>query len=274
MENFSILFTYDWCFSPTKNRQGISKSTYDIKQIIIVKSDLFAYPVIALSDLHCQTSTVVKMLDEYLRLDEFVILTAGDLAGQSIRGTDGNPTPEYVFLNNKAKEFYFIQGNHDLPDENNVHINLINKQGNHAMIKNGVCIKSSIGCIGGVNGIISDKNHPYKMSKERYCEYLINTLNRKPKILMTHDTPVIPKFSTSGEKYKGNKDIFLIVDKKKPKIHFYGHCHHSQIYHLIGGVNYINLDGRVLIFVCNNQQLTSLLKKPFENFKYDDETCS
>ena len=238
----NILQKVKWYFPPTTNRQGISKSNHDIKEIIVVETDLFDYPVIAMSDIHSQAPDLVKMLDDHIKLDQFVVLTAGDMAGQHIRGTDGDPTPEYTFLNDKAKEFYFVQGNHDLPDKYNAHNKLKNKQGNYASIKDGSKVKTLIGSISGVNGIISDKVHPYKMSYHKYTKYLRAALGFRPYILITHDTPAIPVNYNDGRPYKGNNDLFKIINKYRPKIHFYGHCYHPQFHNYINGVNYINLD--------------------------------
>ena len=42
----------------------------------------------------------------------------------------------------------------------------------NCFIKDGECIESLIGSIAGINGIISDKSHPYKISLDKYTSYL------------------------------------------------------------------------------------------------------
>lgn len=238
-----------WYFPPTVNRKGDAKYDYDIKNIMVIETELFDEPVIAMSDIHSHTPELVVMLDEFVNLDQFVVITAGDMAGEHIMGSDGIPTPEYQYINNRAKEFYFVQGNHDLPDNENKQYTIKNKQNNYAMIQNGVSTKTLVGSISGVHGIISGKPHPYKMSRYNYNILLKKALSRHPYILITHDTPSIPKFYDNGDRYNGSTELFDLVDKFKPKIHFYGHCHHPEFYNLINNVHYINLDGRVLIFV-------------------------
>jgi Icc-related predicted phosphoesterase len=247
----------NWYFPPTLNKHGVAHGgKFDHKTVYIVNTTLFDSPVIAMSDIHSQTTELFGMLDNLVDLSKFVVLAAGDMAGKCTLGTDGVPTNDYIFMNERAKEFYFVQGNHDLPDENNIQNTLKNGSGIHCNIKNGTTINTSIGKIGGVNGIISDKEHPYKMSYDSYFKYLKKALQFKPRILITHDTPSIPvyyekRLDDKGNKlrYIGNVDIYKTIDSLKPKIHFYGHCYHPTFHNLIGGVNYINLDSRVIIFI-------------------------
>jgi Icc-related predicted phosphoesterase len=253
-----------WYFPPTTNRKGTAKREYDSKTVMIIESNLFDHPLIAMSDMHSQTPELLVMLDEFVNLDKFVVLTAGDMSGAHIRGSDGTPTLDYEFLAQRSREFYFVQGNHDRPDPDNKQNVIKNKENKYSGIQDGTVITSLVGSIGGVNGIISNKSHPYKMSGTKYQLHLKKVLSKRPYILMTHDTPSIDKYYQDKNRYIGNLKIFEIVDKYKPKIHFYGHCHHPTIHNLINGVNYINLDARVLIFIKpgNNEEL---FKKTLEN---------
>jgi Icc-related predicted phosphoesterase len=228
-----------------------------------METELFGHPLVAMSDIHSQTPELVVMLNDLLNLDRFVVLTCGDMAGDFVRGTDGNPTPEYQYINGLAKEFYFVQGNHDLPGKGGVEKKMKNKQGKLCNIQEVTVTDSLVGKIGGVNGIISDRAHAYKMPADKYHSFLDRSLQKKPAILMTHDTPAIPAFYENGERYIGNMDIFNIVDKHRPNIHFYGHCHHPVIHNEINGIHYINLDARVLIFVMPNQ-IDGLFKQELE----------
>lgn len=253
----NIIDSKKWYFPPTLNKHGVAHGgKFDHKTIHIAKTALFDIPVIAMSDIHSQTTELFEMLDELVDLSKFVVLAAGDMAGKCTLGTDGIPTEDYIFMNQKAKEFYFVQGNHDLPDEKGLQSKLKNSNGILCNIKDGTTINTSIGKIGGVNGIISDKEHPYKMSSDAYFKYLKKTLDFKPRILLTHDTPSIPMYyekrsDENGNKlrYIGNENIYNVVNTFKPKIHFYGHCFHPSVHNLINGVNYINLDSRVVIFI-------------------------
>ena len=258
--SINIVDSKKWYFPPTLNKHGVAHGgKFDHKTICVVKTDLFNVPVIAMSDIHSQTTELFEMLDKFVDLSQFIVLAAGDMAGKCVLGTDGIPTDDYIYMLKRAKEFYFVQGNHDLPDKMNVQDTLKNSSGIYCKIKNGTTINTTIGKIGGVNGIISDKDHPYKMSSDAYFKYLKKALTLKPRILLTHDTPSIPvyydkRFDEKGNKmrYIGNEEIFNVINTLKPKIHFYGHCYHPSLHNFIGGVNYINLDGRVIVFVPDN----------------------
>lgn len=257
-----------WYFPPTLTKKGVvCGGKFDDKTVYIIKTTLFDTPVIAMSDIHSQTTELNVMLDELVDLSQFVVLAAGDMAGDYIKGTDGIPTSDYTYMSERCKEFYFVQGNHDLPDENNSQATLKNTNGVFCNIKNGTTINTSIGKIGGVNGIISDKDHPYKMSSDMYFKYLTKALSFKPRILITHETPSIPVYYDKGvdengnkKRYIGNEEIFNKVNKHKPKIHFYGHCFHPSFHNLIGGVNYINLDAKVLIFIPDLLDIKTVMK--------------
>ena len=252
-----IMEKYKWHFPPTTNKQGISHYKHDIKDVIITNTTLFRDPTIIMSDIHGNTPKLVKILDEHINLGEFIVLTAGDMAGENIFGSDGNPTPEYEFLNEKSKEFYFVQGNHDLPDDNNRQDVIKNNQNKFASIKDGKSVKTNIGKIGAINGIISNKQHRYKMSQSRYLKYLKEVLNSDVDILVTHDTPSIPIFDNNGNRYVGNEEMFKIINQYKPKIHIYGHCHHPNFYNQINGTHYINADARVIVCFPNDLELNT-----------------
>lgn len=50
-----------------------------------------------MSDIHSHTSELVYMSDYLVDLSKFVVITAGDMAGDHIYGSDGDPYKEYVF---------------------------------------------------------------------------------------------------------------------------------------------------------------------------------
>jgi Icc-related predicted phosphoesterase len=264
---FNTISETDWFFPPTKNKNGKSMAKYDCKMIIIIETTLFAEPTIISSDLHNHTETVFNLLDEHIHLDQFLVLTVGDMASERpIYGCDGDPTPHYTFMSKKAKEFYFVQGNHDLPDPNGQEEIIKNNKNNNCKIKN-TCCKIECGSIGGINGIISNKRHPYKITNDEYIKILTSILKRRLYILLTHDTPEIPVKYNDGNNYNGNKEIYTIVNKFKPKIHIYGHCHHPTYHNFINGVHYICADGRVLIMVPKKYDIDKLFKKPIQRLK-------
>ncbi|AYV76817.1 MAG: hypothetical protein Barrevirus1_39 [Barrevirus sp.] len=254
--------TVHWYFPPTISKGKEPRHKYGRITISLLQTDLFNnVPTVAMSDIHSQTPELVVMLSDLLNLDKFTIISCGDMAGNYVRGSDGNPISEYQYLNDRANEFYFVQGNHDLPSKNKLEKKLKNRQGKLCNIQEGTIIESLLGSIGGINGIISDSNHSYKMPGPAFIKLLIQTLEKKPRILLTHDTPSIEAFYESGDRYIGDIDIFKVVDQYKPLIHIYGHCHHPTFYNLINGIHYINVEARVLIFVGPKFNHDALFKK-------------
>lgn len=108
-------------------------------------------------------------------------------------------------------------------------------------MKNGsITSYENLGKIGGVNGTISNKIHPYKMSQDKYLGYLKKYIGKKIDILLTHDTP---KF----ENFVGREEIYNMVLKIKPLIYIYGHCHHKKMHSIHKNIHFLNVDGRVLV---------------------------
>ena len=120
----NLLDEYQWHYLPTLLRKGGTDHKSDIKWVIIVESDRLTV----------------------LSVEEMVSSTP-------VFGSDGDPT-----------EFYFVQGNHDLPYPNVEHL--------PRMIQDGKCVNSSIDKIASVNGTISTKIDPYNMSEGKYMRCL------------------------------------------------------------------------------------------------------
>lgn len=275
---FEVKKIINWKYPPTTNRSGVSRHKHDIKSLMLCQSDLFKVPIIIMSDIHQHTPDVVRRLVDTFDLSKFVVLTAGDMAGKGIFGSDGDPTESYEMLNKFAREFYFVQGNHDLPHPEKEHRELINHDNSKCAFKNGEHkISFLVGKIGGVNGIISNKKHPYKSSKAEYCNNLKRCLKRRLNVLMIHDTPKLPLTHTFTEKegpeepkvhssvsegnYIGNEDIFKLIDQYKPRICIYGHCHHPTVYNQVGKVNYLNVDSRILVVLRDSDKVNEYLQE-------------
>jgi Icc-related predicted phosphoesterase len=261
-----------WYFPPTKNRVGKSRKDFDTKSIILVTTDIVNGPTIVTSDLHSHTQSVFNKLDEYVQLDRFTVICAGDMAGAQIFGSDGDPTNYYEYMLSKCGELYFVQGNHDLPSNDGLHREkqLHNKYAtfgtDNQCSLDGHVFKSSIGKIGGIDGIISDKNHDYKMGEDDYLHKLGKVLGKKPHILVTHDTPMLPIKTDKAENYVGNEKIYKLVSKSSHKIHIYGHCHHPKYYNFIEGINYICADARVIIMIPRDNYMDFLKQELQEEY--------
>ncbi len=164
----------------------------------------------------------------------------------NVYGEDGDPTPTYQFIRNRAKALYIIQGNHDLPPSNIKDLTeMKNNDGTYCYLPDGKPVNTLVGKIGGVHGIISDHKHPYKKSEQQYIRLLHKVLQNRLDILVTHDTP-----SFYYEKHTeciGKKQLYEAVRNYKPKIYIYGHCHHPFFYKNKVNIHFFNVDARVLI---------------------------
>lgn len=265
----SIIFeqtsSYEWDFPPTLNRGGRAKYPRDIKHISHIRTNLFKEPTIVMSDLHSTTPELFKKLFESEKIDmtKYHVITVGDMAGTRVMGSDGNPTPQYAYLLNicKVKSLTIVQGNHDLPPKDcELSTPSIKQQVSNCIIRNGMIHKTVNGTVGGVNGTISRKPHPYKMPPENYYRFLKRYIgiNKRPDILLTHDTPrffheMFVK-NKGGQKSRipvefiGKDEIYDLVLKIRPKIYIYGHCHHKKMHTVHEGIHFLNVDARVVIF--------------------------
>lgn len=245
-----IIETTNMKYPPTKNRAGRTRGAHDIKTLIRIKTDLVKVPTLITSDLHSHTEAVFNDLQARgIDLSQYMIITAGDMAGDLIYGSDGDPTEYYAMINSKCDKFYIIQGNHDLPPIHITDLNkLTNKDGSKCMLPDGDgAYKTENGIIAGVHGTISYKSHPYKKADDAYYALIDNVLKwHKPDILVTHDTPSI--IVNDKERLIGKNDLYeKVTNKNKPKIHIYGHCHHRYVMVYKRGVMFISADSRVII---------------------------
>lgn len=62
------------------------------------------------------------------------MLSVGDMAGKGYFGSEGEPTSTYEFLADRSRLFYFVQGNHGLPTDDDRHLALTNDDGFQCMI--------------------------------------------------------------------------------------------------------------------------------------------
>ncbi|MHA1992080.1 MAG: metallophosphoesterase family protein [Candidatus Hodarchaeales archaeon] len=233
-------------FPPLKNRKGKERPYNITIPIYEINSKIFHEPVIITSDLHENTLKVMQIVDQRYGLKNFNVITAGDMAGLGIAGSDSNPIESYKYIVEKAKTFFFVQGNHDLPDPDHLDKKLVNKISIKCNI-DGKIVNTSLGKIVGINGIMSEKFHPYKIPSSRYLDLVEKLLRGKKRvdIFITHETPAINDELTL---FKGNSKLFEYINKFKPRIHIYGHCYHKFPIKLVNGVKYISADGKVLIF--------------------------
>ncbi len=204
-------------------------------------TDIFPRPTILMSDLHNNTQQVIDYLTDRYDLAKYVVITVGDMSGNDKAGGDGVSTGFYQQLRDKSEAFYYVQGNHDLPDDQKECDSMKNYDGSLCMVHRQTIHLDKVGKIGGVNGIISNKVHPYKMAEKAYLTHL-KTYKGKLDVLLLHDTP---KHSPN---VVGREDIWHTIKTLNVPIVVYGHCHHTKPYYYTNRIHLFNVDARIIIF--------------------------
>ena len=83
---------------PTTNKYGEAKYKYDTKYIIKATSNIFDDNVIITSDLHSHSFELFSRLAETnIDLTKYIIIMVGDMAGNYVRGSDGNQ-PSFITI--------------------------------------------------------------------------------------------------------------------------------------------------------------------------------
>jgi Icc-related predicted phosphoesterase len=236
----------NWTYAPLLSSSGKIRTKPEIKTVLEIKTNLVRELVLITSDLHEYTLQVFKDFHSNYTLDNYHVICAGDMSGKGKRGSDDNPITAYEFISENAKSFYFVQGNHDLPDPDGKELKLKNKDDTYCMLRDATKVKTTIGSMIGVNGTVSTKEHPYKKTPEQFFSLIKKSLQVPTGFFITHESPAIPK--PDGKSFhNGKQELYKLVDQYKPKIHIYGHCYHTEPYRIINGVTYINCDSRLII---------------------------
>jgi predicted phosphodiesterase len=197
------------------------------------------------SDLHSHTFRTLEKLRKTTNIDlsQWDIITLGDMAGDGFFGSDGDPTAFYAELQKEAKSLLVVQGNHDLPpDPKGIAFKHFDKR---SLMANGEVRDTVHGFIGGVNGIMSGKPHPYKIPRREYMKYL-KGLKRSGKLdfVATHDAP---RYFHGDRECVGDDEIYEVITKVlRPKVFMYGHCHHP-CHTIHNGVHFLNADARLIL---------------------------
>ena len=206
------------------------------------------------SDLHSHSFSVFDDLENEINLIDYDVYTVGDMAGDMIYGSDGDATPLYNMLKEKVNHLYIIQGNHDLPPENeDTLLQMKNSDGTKVYLSDGFDLQQTAnGKVGCVHGIISHNNNkqkPYRKQIDHFNILVKNILAQKPDFFFTHETPELSYVNLDQKRIKfiGKDTLFAMVGKAKCKVHVYGHCHHPNVMTYIGQTLYVNVDARILI---------------------------
>ncbi len=103
--------------------------------------------------------------------------------------------------------------------------------------------------LGGVSGIIGDKNKPFRVPELKYLQNLEKVVNKRPELLLLHESP-------EHDDHWGNSEIRKILEKSMPVSVFCGHSHWKKVAaEYPNGCKIYNIDSRVIILHRNKKDL-------------------
>lgn len=199
--------------------------------------------VLITSDLHKDLVPVLDHLDTILRPEEWVFISAGDMAGTTRFGVDGNPTEGYRRILKEFKVFYFIAGNHDILDEECQ--TWTNKDGSPCDLAVGGVREIAGQKFLGQHGIISTKQKPNRFSLEEYQKPF--KAGTKVHTVVTHQPVQIDGFAPEIRPC----GLEPVVIELKPSLYVFGHHHVEPALLTAGEITYLSCDSRVFLFEKN-----------------------
>lgn len=213
----------------------------DFIEYIEVVTDI-PHPVVITSDLHHNAVELMDVIAAKVeRARDFVLLSAGDMAGTGILGSNGDPTLAIERACSYFKKVFFVNGNHD--EVSHILQGKRNSDGSYCHLHNRVQTIDELGIIAGVDGIISRKKLLHRTPKKDYMCILQNMVVSSPQWLLTHEIPQIPEIVN---KASGDFDLRETVVKSQTRFHIFGHRSFKQFYGTLGNTTFINVDSRVV----------------------------
>lgn len=217
---------------------------------IVVTSDLQGVVII-----HNETILLGEFLAEQLqliysyyfpdiKLKNSIAFLCGDMYANLIkRGQGGNPTYVWEKFSNTFGYTIGIAGNHDHFEDGITHINQLE---NTTLLTNNV-VKIKDITIAGLSGIIGRPDKNFRLDETTYTKALRSLLKKKPDILLTHLSPMIPEKNLLGE-------ILLTTELQNAEktIMFCGHSHWDIIkpQTISNTTQILNADSKVYILIC------------------------
>lgn len=199
-------------------------------------------PVILTSDLHHNALELMDLIAEKVKNPrEFTFISAGDMAGTGIIGSNGDPTTALEMASCYFKKVFFVNGNHDEPSSILQGKRNVDKSNCH--LHNRVQSVNSLGTIAGVDGIISRKQLLHRIPKKIYMDILHRMVASSPQWLITHEIPQIPEITN---KASGDFDLRELVINSEVRFHVFGHHSFKNFYGTIDKTTFINVDSRII----------------------------
>ncbi|WP_372368932.1 metallophosphoesterase [Candidatus Uabimicrobium sp. HlEnr_7] len=213
----------------------------DSIEYVEVITDIAA-PVILTSDLHHNALELMDLIAEKVQTPrEFIFISAGDMAGTGIIGSNGDPTMAIEKASSYFKKVFFVNGNHD--QTSSILQGKRNADKSNCHLHNRVQSIDSFGTIAGVDGIISRKKLLHRIPKQNYIDTLHRVVASSPQWLITHEIPEIPEITN---KSSGDFDLRELVINSGVRFHVFGHHSFKNFYGTINNTTFINVDSRVI----------------------------
>ncbi|WP_372366689.1 metallophosphoesterase [Candidatus Uabimicrobium sp. HlEnr_7] len=233
---------YDIDIQTPLDRQGKPLDYQATIKIIEGKIDTQC-PMIITSDLHSNTKLVLDYLEKKLeKTKEWTFISAGDMAGNGKKGSNGDATPNLQWAQGLFRRIYFVQGNHDL--ESSITKSMKNSDGTYCHISRRIQEIEELGYIAGIDGIMSTKKKLHRISPKEYFREIKRLTKEKLEWLITHEVPCIPSIS---KQKKGSSELAKIVIENNVKHHVFGHCYFPHWHGTIKNSRFLAVDGRVLL---------------------------
>lgn len=231
-EKINVPVVLDKQMNPVKGKESV--------EYIEGRADI-DIPIIITSDLHHNAQMLMSFIAEKVKEPEkFIFISAGDMAGTGILGSNGDPSDALFEARDYFKMVFCVNGNHD---EKSRIEGMRNNDNSHCHIHKRVQEITSLGRIAGIDGIISKKKLVHRMRKQKYMDVLEQITAQPLDWLITHDIPQIPEIMT---KSVGDFDFRNHVLKSKIKFHVFGHRNFKTFSGAIDGTTFINVDSRIV----------------------------
>ena len=177
------------------------------------------------------------------RLDQVLVCLCGDLYGDTaVRGSSGDPLPVWRAFGRRFGTVLGVNGNHDLLTSEG-EAELASTPGMHLFTEPAVLRHENL-LIAGLGGVTGRADRPNRTPEKEYLEFLEGLLQRRPDLLLLHQSPDLPGAGLPGhtgirERLAAGPEVLVCS----------GHVHWNQpLAELDNGVQLLNTDGRVLVF--------------------------
>ena len=155
-------------------------------------------------------------------------------------GGSGDVTDVWNAFANDFEHVIGVHGNHDMVDEDVLFASV------HVL--DGDCVDAMGLSIAGVSGIIGSPHRNQRKSEADFKKNLQRVLTKKTDMIVLHQGPDDPETGRIGEPL-----VREALENKGSGMVIFGHCPWQDPYAEIGDHQVLNVDGRVMLLVTQNE---------------------